>query len=219
MKKLLNLFFIVFARSVLAQNCGNFTRADQEGPYFVQGAPRWNTLAPKYQLQDSDIAVILKGQVLDSDCIPVSGAVIDIWYAGFDQNSPDNAKYTFPPAKLLFRGNTVTDQAGAYKFLATFPEVYQARPIPHYHVKINTPGRNGIDFTTQIYFRNLVPQSFKNYVRTRGTQFGRISNAPKDENNLINGGRVVEFNVKLNYRQSVRRSEPIQPGSKPYFPN
>ena len=53
-----------------------------------------------------------QGQVLDSDCIPVSGAVIDIWYAGFDLNSPDNAKYTFPPAELLFRGNTVTDQVG-----------------------------------------------------------------------------------------------------------
>jgi len=205
MKKLFIISLTVYT-TVLAQNCGNFTRADQEGPYFVQGAPKWNTLAPKYQLQNPDIAVILKGQVLDSDCLPVAGAVIDIWYAGFDENSPDDAKYTFPPEELLFRGNSITDQTGAYKFLATFPEVYQARPIPHYHVKINTPGRNGIDFTTQIYFQNLVPPSFKNYVRTRGTQFGKISNASKDGNNLVNGGRVVEFNVKLNYRTLVRRS-------------
>ena len=68
MKKLLNIFFMVFAKSVFAQNCGNFSRADQEGPYFVQGAPRWNTLAPKYQLQDSDIAVILKETKMYTIC-------------------------------------------------------------------------------------------------------------------------------------------------------
>ena len=107
-------------------------------------------------------------------------------------------------------------QTGEFKFLATFPNVYKERPIPHYHLmvllrsllllsntsalsaQVSTPGARGVSLTTQIYFRDRVPRDYTSYVRTRGAQFGRVSLLPPGaEPGLPRGGRRVTFNVRL----------------------
>ena len=111
-------------------------------------------------------------------------------------------------------------QTGEFKFLATFPNVYKERPIPHYHLmvfvllrsflslsdtfalsmseQVSTAGARGVSLTTQIYFRDRVPRAYNSYVRTRGAQFGRVSLLPAGaEPGLPRGGRRVTFNVRL----------------------
>ena len=75
------------------------------------------------------------------------------------------AHYTFEGEELLYRGKTMTNKNGFYDFLTSFPDVYSDRPIPHYHIQVTTPGRRGRSFVTQIYFRNMIPQNYRNYVR------------------------------------------------------
>jgi len=122
--------------------------------------------------------------------VAVVDAVVDIWYAG-----GENPHYTFRPDELVYRGKSRTSQSGDYEFLATFPGVYSGRPIPHYHVQVST---RTTTFITQIYFKNLVPKGFENYVRTRGSQFGRVSFLQTNTAGLRNGGRLVNFDMKIN---------------------
>ena len=82
--------------------------------------------------------------------------------------------------------------------MGTFPGVYTSRPIPHYHIKVTTPGLGrGQSFITQVYFRGMVPQDYRNYVRTRGSQFGQIEAVNVGLDGMDNGGRVVTFNIRL----------------------
>merc|ERR1719317_1841814 len=135
---------------VLGQQCGVFT-------------------TPEGEIRDSSNGVILWGQIFNRGCGGIGGATVEVWYAG----GPDTG-YTFRPDKLWYRGRALTDKDGYYQFLATFPATYPGRPIPHYHITVTTPGLSGRSFTTQAYFRDLVPRSFENYVKTRGSQFASV---------------------------------------------
>jgi protocatechuate 3,4-dioxygenase beta subunit len=39
-------------------------------------------IAPEETINDAEQAAIIKGQVLDPNCNPIEGAVVEIWYAG-----------------------------------------------------------------------------------------------------------------------------------------
>ncbi|XP_023333292.1 uncharacterized protein LOC111705084 isoform X5 [Eurytemora carolleeae] len=105
--KLLISQFLLFtdAARVNRKQCTP-TQNDVEGPFFVENAP-------------TETAI---------------GATVDIWYAGKDK-SGNKVAYTFPPNYLWFRGQTQSKKEGVYEFQATFPGVYDARPIVHYHIK------------------------------------------------------------------------------------
>ena len=57
------------------------------GPFYVANVPNGYKVAPDEEISDPEQASIIKGQVLDRNCDPVVGAVVDIWYAG---DSPGN---------------------------------------------------------------------------------------------------------------------------------
>merc|ERR1712086_918676 len=149
-------------------------------------------LAPSNEISDGKEGVILKGQVLDRNCNGISGATVEVWYAG-----GPNAAYTFRPRELLYRGKRNTNKDGYYTFLGTFPGTYSSRPIPHIHYKVTSPGRNGRSLTTQMYFRDRIPRRYETYAATRGTQFATVTNASPG-NGLQNGGRIITFNLKMN---------------------
>ena len=65
-------------------------------------------------------------------------------------------------------------------------------------VEVVTPGPTGKTFITQLYFRDHIPPSYENYVRTRGSQFGQVTTLKKGSNSkLPNGGSKVTFNIRL----------------------
>jgi len=185
------LLVLSLAHQTRSQQCGAFTTRDVEGPFFIANADLNYAIAPSNEIGDSREGVILRGQVVDGNCRAIPGATVEVWYAG---GNP--VEYKFRPDKLWYRGKSQTNQNGVYKFLATFPGTYSGRPIPHYHYIVSTPGRNGKSLTTQVYFRDRVPRSYENYVRTRGSQFASVRQVGSG-GGLKNGGRVVNFNVRI----------------------
>lgn len=100
--------------------------------------------------------ILMNGQVLDSQCRPVKGALVEIWQAC------ESGKYNHPsdpnPAKLdpnfQYWGRVVSGKNGAFSFKTIKPGAYPAtstwmRP-PHIHVKVNLRGFH--ELTTQVYF-------------------------------------------------------------------
>jgi len=176
---------------VHGQQCGVLTTPDTPGPFFVSGAELDYAIAPAGEIRDRSQGVILWGQIRNRKCGGIGGATVEVWYAG----GPETG-YTFRPDKLWYRGRALTNKDGYYQFLATFPATYPGRPIPHYHITVTTPGLSGRSFTTQIYFRDLVPRAFENYVKTRGSQFASVQDVGAG-GGLDNGGRLVNFNIKM----------------------
>jgi len=50
---------------------------------------------------------------------------------------------------------------------------------------IITPGNRGQSFITQLYFRDMVPVGFENYVRKRESQFGLVSTVKEYELSIL----------------------------------
>jgi len=160
------------------------TTSDMEGPFYEAGAPNTIRVIPESQLE-WPTTMEVSGRVLDQRCRPIAGARVDIWYAGGNDRIGGEARYSFPPSQLFYRGHRHTQhQTGEYYFLASFPGVYDERPIPHLHMKVTTSKKT---FITQVYFKGQVPPGYENYVKGRETQFPKyITTYP--ENGRLNMG-------------------------------
>ena len=100
--------------------------------------------------------VYIQGKAMDAACLPVAGALVEIWQAC------SSGKYSHPgdtnPAPLdpdfQYYGKCLTDDKGAYLFKTILPGAYPAdvdwiRP-PHIHFKVHKLGYH--ELTTQMYF-------------------------------------------------------------------
>lgn len=122
-------------------SCTALTPEQTEGPYFKAGSPERQVL-----LQDNTQGekLIVAGYVLDENCQPIPGAVLDFWQA--DANGAyDNSGYNF-------RGHQSTDSQGRYFLETVVPGEYPGR-TEHIHVKVQAP--DGKVLTTQLYFPNV----------------------------------------------------------------
>ena len=107
------------------------TRGDEEGPFYVPGAPIRTSTGK---------GLVIRGRLLGTpDCRPVPGGRIEWWQADRRGRYDD-----------AHRGSQNVDAAGAYRFSTDFPGVYPGRP-PHIHVKAFAPGYQTL--TTQLYLR------------------------------------------------------------------
>ena len=181
-------------------------RAATCGPTPLQGEGPFYPLVPIIQrrilVKPPDGAgkvggepIIVSGRVLDAQCQPVSGAVVEIWQA--DQLGRYNHRGERQEGALdpyfLYWGQTVTGTDGVYYFLTIFPAAYQAggswvRP-PHIHYKIRSAATE--ELTTQLYFPdqplnakdflyNQVPAARRNQVTAQrgGTPPGGLPKVP-----------------------------------------
>ena len=117
-----------------------------EGPFYVSDAPIRSELD---LYGDTGTGVTVSGRVLDADCNPIAGAVLEVWHAdpsgGYDNTS----------AEMRYRGQMATDSAGAYSFHSLVPGFYLNGPTyrpAHIHVKLWVAGAELL--TTQLYFRD-----------------------------------------------------------------
>lgn len=120
--------------------CGDdaTTPSQTEGPFYTPDSPlRQSLLAPGL----SGTPIIVTGQILSSNCVPIAGALIDCWHAN-DQGEYDNSGYTF-------RGHQYTDAEGRYQIETIVPGIYPGR-TRHYHMKVQAPNQPVL--TTQLYF-------------------------------------------------------------------
>lgn len=124
---------------------GKLTPRAIEGPYYTPGTPLRTDIrngAPKMA------PFILTGQVLDTSCRPIAGAVLDFWQTD-DEGNYDNQGYGY-------RGHQFTDQQGKFRLITVRPTAYEAfgtRRTPHIHVKVQ--GHDTELLTTQLYMPDV----------------------------------------------------------------
>jgi len=126
------------ALPALPADCSSPTPAETEGPYFKAGSPEDTVLATT---DTPGTLLTLTGYVVDTNCQPVAGALVDFWQANA-AGQYDNSGYTL-------RGHQFTDATGFYSVETVVPGLYPGR-TRHIHVKVQAPGQQAL--TTQLYF-------------------------------------------------------------------
>ncbi len=104
------------------------TRPDEEGPFYVPGAP---------ERTHTGTGLVVFGTVRSQDCRPIPGAVLE-WWSANSQGDYDAAH----------RARMRADSTGRYHYETDFPGRYPGRP-PHLHVKVTAPGQRPL--ITQLY--------------------------------------------------------------------
>jgi protocatechuate 3,4-dioxygenase beta subunit len=114
------------------------TDSQTEGPYYTPNTPRRsNLVAPGVR----GTALLLTGDVVDTRCRPVRGALLDFWQADATGRY-DNEGYRL-------RGHQFADARGRFALRTIVPGLYPGR-TRHIHVKVQRP--HGRILTTQLYF-------------------------------------------------------------------
>lgn len=105
-------------------------------------------------------------KVVDKDCNPVKGAIVDIWqcnnmghYSDFKQENTSNQTW--------LRGYQKTSTDGTCKFASVFPGWYDGR-ITHLHVKVIMNDKNVL--TTNCFFpKEIEDEVYKSPLYPKGT--------------------------------------------------
>jgi protocatechuate 3,4-dioxygenase beta subunit len=123
---------------------GTLTLGQGEGPFYTPKTPE------RRDIRDPLVgeALVLVGRVLDTECRPIAGAVLDFWQTGHD-GEYDNHGYRY-------RGHQRTDAAGRFELVTVRPQAYTAMNLfrtAHIHVKVQ--GANTGLLTTQLYLPDL----------------------------------------------------------------
>lgn len=115
------------------------TQPDALGPFYEEDAP--NTTDLSGSLPGTPLA--MSGQVLDADCLPIAGALVEVWQADEDGDYHDD--------KL--RASLIADTDGRFAFTTIMPGRYMQatglRPA-HLHYRVSASGFRTL--VTQIYF-------------------------------------------------------------------
>jgi protocatechuate 3,4-dioxygenase beta subunit len=119
---------------------GTVTAGQGEGPFYSPKTPE------RRDIRDPLVgeALIVAGRVLDQQCRPIVGAVLDFWQTDH-LGRYDNEGYRY-------RGHQRTDEAGRFELMTVRPHAYTAMSIfrtPHIHVKVQ--GANTRLLNTQLY--------------------------------------------------------------------
>jgi len=115
-----------------------------QGPYYKTGSPERQEIRTT---ETAGFTITLHGQVLDTNCQPISGAILDFWQA--DGNG------AYDTSGFRLRGHQVANANGEYTLYTVIPGQYPGR-TEHIHVRVRRP--DGEFITTQLFF----PLSEKN---------------------------------------------------------
>jgi protocatechuate 3,4-dioxygenase beta subunit len=146
--------------AVVAEN-GNDTcqRTYSMTPHRYPGKahilPSSNLAKPASKLLPAEgVALTIHGLVLDSQCVPVPGAQLELWH------TDSNAKYHYPNNKELAAsqpvfagaGRTYTDNHGRFAFFTIFPGAITDQ-APYVNIRVQMPERKK-PFETRLFFEN-----------------------------------------------------------------
>lgn len=171
---------VLWSRSLIATpQCFEATEPNIEGPFYKPGAPDREALAEPGM---PGTRLILTGRIVNTECAPLRGAVLDVWQANHE-GQYDNSGFTL-------RGRFHADKSGLYRIETIVPKRYriggdrQFRPA-HIHLKVSAPGCPLL--TTQLYFEgdpyNRVDPDFRR----------SLALAPKD----VTAGKAASFDFVL----------------------
>ncbi len=142
-----------------ADLCGR-TPQQTEGPFYPikdQDDKDWDlTQLTGNNRKAEGEEVIIVGKVLDQNCKPIPGTLVEIWQACTTgkYNHPNDPNTATLDPNFQYWGKATTDSNGAYLFKTIIPGAYPAdtgwiRP-PHIHYKVHQWGYK--ELTTQLYF-------------------------------------------------------------------
>jgi protocatechuate 3,4-dioxygenase beta subunit len=120
---------------------GTLTARQIDGPFYTPNTPERRDIRDPLV---SENVLVLSGRVVDAECRPLAGAILDFWqtdHAGrYDQHG------------YRFRGHQYTDASGRFELVTVRPQQYTAMNIfrtAHIHVKVQGPDTPLL--TTQLY--------------------------------------------------------------------
>ncbi|HEX2102913.1 MAG TPA: hypothetical protein VHF51_04640 [Solirubrobacteraceae bacterium] len=114
------------------------TPEQTEGPFYTPDTPRRSNLVIDGV---SGAPLLLTGDVVDTRCRPVRGALLDFWQA--------DARGRYDNEGFRLRGHQFADARGRFGLRTIVPGLYPGR-TRHIHVKVQRP--HGQVLTTQLYF-------------------------------------------------------------------
>jgi len=131
-------------------------------------------------------------QVVDADCNPMPGAVVDVWhadatgdYSAFDDDSGgDDAG----AGTTFLRGSQVSDAAGIVEFGTVYPGWYQGRAV-HIHTKVRLD--DAAVLTTQLYF----PEDLTDEVHAEEPYAAHGTRDTRNEDDAIAGDPATNGNL------------------------
>lgn len=195
---------------------GCIVRPEQtEGPYFVDEKLNRSDIRsdPSDGSSRAGVPLQLKfqvSQVSGKSCLPLKGAIVDIWHCDAQGVYSDVSDRSFNTVGQKFlRGYQVTDSNGNAQFTTIYPGWYPGRTV-HIHFKIRTGDDAGqsYEFTSQLYFDDAVTDQIhtqalyasKGQRTQRNTNDGIFRNGG-DQLLLIptknNQGYTATFNIGL----------------------
>ena len=125
------------AQQTATPSCGRSTPPQMAGPFFTPQSPeRSSLIEPSMKAK----RMRLMGQVVDTRCQPIPGALLDFWQCD-EKGEYDNQGFRL-------RGHQFADRKGQFVLETVVPGAYPGR-TPHLHVKVQRKG--GQILTTQLY--------------------------------------------------------------------
>jgi protocatechuate 3,4-dioxygenase beta subunit len=128
------------AQVPLTPGCGTKTPAQLEGPFFTPGSPERSKLIGAREKAQK---IQLSGEVVDSSCRSVTGALLDFWQC--------DEKGQYDTKGFSLRGHQYSNSKGEFFLETLLPGSYPGR-TSHLHVKVQRKG--GQVLTTQLYLPN-----------------------------------------------------------------
>lgn len=103
--------------------------------------------------------VYLTGRVLDSRCVPLSEARVEIWQADVSGRYvyPDAGSFQNPHPLFAGTGATVTDGEGRFSFFTLYPGIASMKSAPKVHFRVTH--EDTADLFTTMFFSGEVRNS------------------------------------------------------------
>jgi len=175
------------------------TPAQTEGPYFVderlnrsdiRADPTNGTLKDGVPLRLRLVA----HAVADGNCLPLAGAVIDVWHCdarGIYSDVDDPGSSTV--GRKFLRGYQTTDADGSVEFVTIYPGWYPGRTAHiHFKVRGRSPAGRDYAFTSQLYFDEAT--SDRVYARAPYADGGRRTRND-DDSIYRSGGKALTLTL------------------------
>ena len=185
------------ASAIASETCGLFTTpAQPEGPFYPVKLPSDSNadltkVEGKGAIAKGEV-VIVSGVVTDENCVPVKGAIVEVWQACHSgrYNHPSDTSAAKLDPNFQYYAQIKTNAKGEYSYKTIIPGEYAAtgtwtRP-PHIHYKVSLRGYE--ELITQLYFKG-----------NRNNEYDRIlQSLNKDEQNAV----IVDFKSTSNSKIS-----------------
>lgn len=202
----------------LASSCTSPTPVQPKGPFYpvTDQLDKDNdlTLVQGKSVPAQGQAIYISGKVLDSDCQPIEGALVEIWQAceTGKYNHPNDPNTAALDPNFQYFGRSVSKADGSYLFKTIIPGAYPAdtdwvRP-PHVHFRVIKRGY--IELITQMYFAGNKYNNDDHILQSLSKEDqNSVVISPKDADSDQFGPNSKLYEFSLSLKSVRRRTTPI----------